>query len=371
LKDPYCLNNLGMFVDNSRIVSYHQFDILSGTWIVEFQTGNQAITYLDELGTYIWKFYPLVQEELDVKYEPNDPFYESGDQWHLDNYGQNNGTSGIDLNTQGAWNEFTGDGIVIGVVDDGIDYNNPDISPNFLSAYSYDYCGNKTDVMPSNSSDEGIVDWHGTAVAGIVSAKGDNDLGITGVAYNSSMVGLRLIADDCTFDYTLDEAEAYALNHRLDLIDIYTNSWGPVDSGEVLGDAGPLAIAALEKGVTDGREGLGTIYTWANGNGLDNRDQSNKDNYANSRYTISVGAVDWQGEQTWYSETGSNLLVSAPSFNYEGDPSVFTTDVSGSDGDNDTVYTPNMGGTSAATPMVAGVVALMLEANQNLTWRDV
>tara|TARA_B100002049_G_scaffold179806_1_gene136790 strand:- start:401 stop:1009 length:609 start_codon:yes stop_codon:yes gene_type:complete len=65
------------------------------------------------------------------------------------------------------------------------------------------------------------------------------------------------------------------------------------------------------------------------------------------------------------------MLVSAPSNNYGEDPAIFTTDVSGSDGDQNGDYTSNMGGTSAATPMVAGVVALMLEANQNLTWRDV
>jgi len=380
LKDPYCLNNLGMIVDNSRIVSYHNFDILSGTWIIEFQTGNQALQYLNELyaSDYIWKFYPMVEQDLDLRYEPDDPYYESGDQWYLDNYGQNGGTSGIDLNTQAAWNEFTGNGIVIGVVDDGIDYDNPDLSPNFLSQYSYDYCGNDTNVMPVDSYDDGFdeVDWHGTAVAGIVAGKGDNNIGIAGVAYNASLVGLRLVAGDCSFEYAEDympndEAVANTFVHEMDVIDIYTNSWGPADTGTILGGAGPLAIAALEMGTSQGRDGLGAIYTWANGNGLDDKDQSNKDSFANSRYTISVGAVDWQGEQTWYSETGSNMLVSAPSNNYGGDPAIFTTDVSGSDGDQSGDYTSNMGGTSAATPMVAGVVALMLEANQNLTWRDV
>jgi len=380
LKDPYCLNNLGMIVDNSRIESYHDFDILSGTWIIEFQTGDLALQYLNELHVsgYIWKFYPMVEQHLALRYEPDDPYYESGDQWYLDNYGQNGGTSGIDLNTQGAWNEFTGNGIVIGVVDDGIDYDNPDLSPNFLSQYSYDYCGNDTNVMPVDSYDDGFdeVDWHGTAVAGIVAGKGDNGIGITGVAYSASLVGLRLVAGDCSFEYAEDympndEAVAYTLMHEMDVIDIYTNSWGPADTGTILGGAGPLAIAALEKGTSEGRDGLGAIYTWANGNGLDDKDQSNKDSFANSRYTISVGAVDWQGEQTWYSETGSNMLVSAPSNNYGGDPAIFTTDVSGSDGDQNGDYTSNMGGTSAATPMVAGVVALMLEANQNLTWRDV
>ncbi len=158
LKDPYCLNNLGMIVDNSRIESYHDFDILSGTWIIEFQTGDLALQYLNELHVsgYIWKFYPMVEQHLALRYEPDDPYYESGDQWYLDNYGQNGGTSGIDLNTQGAWNEFTGKGIVIGVVDDGIDYDNPDLSPNFLSQYSYDYCGNDTNVMPVDSYDDGF-----------------------------------------------------------------------------------------------------------------------------------------------------------------------------------------------------------------------
>ncbi len=380
-KEPHCTYEFSEIIDNSRIEAYHDFDILSGTWIVEFQTGDLAFQYLNELDDlgYIWKFYPLVENDIDLRYEPNDPYYESGDQWYLDNYGQNSGTSGIDLNTQGAWSEFTGDGVVIGVVDDGIDYDNPDLSPNFLTDESYDFCEDDDDVMPVDSYDgDGVneVDWHGTAVAGIVAGKGDNDIGIAGVAYNASLVGLRLVAGDCDFEYAEngmpnDEAVANTFLHEIEAIDIYTNSWGPYDSGNILGGAGPLAIAALEVGVSEGRDGLGAIYTWANGNGLDNEDQSNKDSFANSRYTISVGAVDWQGEQTWYSETGPNMLVSAPSNNYWSDPAVFTTDVSGSEGDDSSDYTPNMGGTSAATPMVAGVVALMLEANQNLTWRDV
>jgi len=380
-KKPYCSYEITEIIDIQHIDSYNNFEILSGTWIVQFQTGDLAIKYINELvdDNYIWNFYPLIDKDVNLRYEPNDPYYESGDQWYLDNEGQNAGLSGIDLNTQGAWNDYTGDGIVIGVVDDGIDYNHPDISPNFLSQYSYDYCGNDTDVMPVDSFDDGIdeVDWHGTAVAGIVAGKGDNNLGITGVAYNASIVGLRLVAGDCEYEYndehTLNDlAISETLVHEIEKIDIYTNSWGPPDSGFRLGGAGPLSIASIEYGIAEGRDGLGSIYTWANGNGLDDNDQSNKDGFANSRYTIAVGSVDWQGEQTAYSETGSNMLVSAPSNSgYWGDPAVFTTDVSGSEGESSTDYTSNMGGTSSATPMVAGVVALMLEANQNLTWRDV
>ena len=373
LEDPYCLDEFGEIADSSMTESYHAFKILSGTWIVKFQTGDLALTYLKKLhdSGYIWEFYPMVEKSLDVRYEPDDPFYASGDQWHLDNQGQNNGTPGIDLNTQVAWGDFTGDGIVIGVIDNGVDSNNPDISPNFLNQPSYDYCGYDNDVTPYASDTD---NWHGTAVTGIVAGKGDNDIGIAGVAYNSSVVGLRIRGGDCVANYTLQNSTQSAFQHRLDLIDIYTNSWGPADDGQTLDGPDALALAAIEKGIAEGRDGLGSIYTWSNGNGLGNQDQSNKDGYANSRYTIAVGAVNWQGKQTSYSETGSNLLVSAPSSNQTNspsDPSVFTTDISGSGGENSTDYTSKMVGTSASTPMVAGVVALMLEANQNLTWRDV
>jgi len=227
--------------------------------------------------------------------------------------------------------------------------------------------------MPSDSDGDGEIDWHGTAVAGIASAEGNNSLGIAGVSYQSSLIGIRLIADGCTTGLTSDESEAEALNHELDRIDIYTNSWGPADDGNILGEIGPFALEALENGISTGRNDLGSIYVWAAGNGLKNSDNSNKDAYANSRYTIAVGATNWKGEMTDYSEFGSNVMVVAPSHNNDTweDPAIFSTDISGTEGHNSTDYLNDMGGTSASTPMVAGVIALMLEANSNLTWRDV
>lgn len=379
LNYPYCNYHLTNLIDE-RVEDFKSFSILSGTWIVEFQTGYIAFEYLSQLQSsgYLWTFYPLVGKEFNLRYQPNDDNFTK--QWYLANSGQNNGTSGIDLNVKNVWSEYTGNGIVIGVVDDGIDYTHLDISPNFISDYSYDYCGNDTDVMPVDShvDSEDIIDWHGTAVAGIAAGKGDNQIGITGVAYNSSIVGIRLIAGDCDYtyedEYTLNDlAISEALVHELQNIDIYTNSWGPVDDGQTLENTGPLTIAALEKGVSEGRDGLGAIYTWSNGNGLNNNDYSNKDGYANSRYTIAVGAINWQGEQTSYSETGPNILVSAPSYDNSEliDAAIFTTDIMGEGGNSEGNYTSVVGGTSVTTPMVAGVVALMLEANPNLTWRDV
>ena len=98
----------------------------------------------------IWIFYPIIEQQFNVRYEPNDFYYLSGDQWHLNNSGQNNGSSGVDVNVRNVWNDYSGSGVVVGVIDDGIDYNNPDLAPNFLSEYSFDYCGNDSNVIRSN-----------------------------------------------------------------------------------------------------------------------------------------------------------------------------------------------------------------------------
>ena len=378
-KHPYCNQNLDNLIDLALIDNIEEFSILSGTWILTFQTGDVAISYLSEISDkgYLWNYYPLTEKEVSLKYQPNDSNFSK--QWYLDNGGQNNGTVGIDLNTGNVWDEYTGDDVVIGIVDDGIDYTHSDISPNFRSDYSYDFCEDDDDVMPVASyEDSEIIDWHGTAVSGIAAAKGDNEIGIAGVAYNSSIAGIRLVAGDCSYsyeeEYTLNDlAISQALSHQSQNIDIYSNSWGPVDDGKTLGFMGPLTMAALELGVNEGRGGLGSIYLWSNGNGQSNNDYSNKDAYANSRYTIAVGAMNWQGKQTSYSEFGSNILVSAPSHNGSEflEAAVYSTDIVGEGGKSNEDYTSVMGGTSVATPMVAGVVALMLEANPDLTWRDV
>ena len=373
VNNNHCQKNLESLFDLSSIESYHSVEGIEGIWSTTFQTGDVAYSVLNKGvdSGKLWGFYPERSSSYDLRYEPNDPFY--ANQWHLDNYGQKGGTSGIDINPQNVWEDYAGDGIIIGVIDDGIDYSNPDLSPNFASSISYDYCDDDSDVMPSDSDNDGEIDWHGTAVAGIVSAKGNNSLGITGVSYNSTLSGIRLIADSCTSSFTQDESKAYALNHRLDAVDIYTNSWGPVDDGKSLGEIGPLALSALETGISEGRGSLGSIYVWAAGNGHHNGDNSNKDAYANSRYTIAVGSINWKGERTDYSESGSNVMLVAPSHNSSDwvDPAIFSTDISGSDGHNNTDYLDDMGGTSASTPMVSGVIGLMLEANPDLTWRDV
>ncbi len=330
---------------------------LPGAWIVdvEHSTAPELFSQLQENGQ-IEEFYPLIEKDMLPRWVPNDPKF--SDQWHLQNTGQSSGISGEDVNITGAWNTYRGSGVVIGIVDDGLDWNHPDLDDYYESTLDYDFCGNDGDPTPASN------DPHGTASAGVAAGVGDNNIGISGSAPEAGLAGLQLIS--CS---TTDTRESSALSHERQNIDIYSNSWGPSDNGETLEAPGPLMLAAMENDALLGRNGLGNIITLAAGNGLTYDDDSNYDGYANLRYTIAVTAVSHNGDQSYYAEPGANILVASPS---NGDnEGITTTDIEGSAGYTNNDYTDNFGGTSSATPLVSGIIALMLEANSNLSWRDV
>ena len=350
------LSNVTSWVAIGRIPVGLELPQLEGAWLMELGTnGKHIVEGMQEEGI-IEAAYPLLEYQQIPRWVPNDPKF--SDQWHLENTGQSGGTVGEDANLSGAWNSYQGAGVVIGIVDDGLDWNHPDLDDYYQSSLDYDFCGDDDDPTPSSS------DAHGTAAAGVAAAVGNNSLGVSGAAPQAGLAGLQLIS--CS---TTDIREANALSHERQSIDIYSNSWGPSDNGMTLKGPEPLMLAAMEAGAQSGRGGLGSIITWAAGNGLGDDDDSNYDGYANLRYTIAVTAVTYKGEQSYYAEPGANILVAAPS-NGDGE-AITTTDIEGSGGYSSTDYTDTFGGTSSATPLVSGVIALMLEANPNLSWRDV
>lgn len=305
---------------------------------------------------------PLMGYRKTKRFTPNDPLYawnasNSDYQWHLNNTGQNGSIIGHDINVSSVWDSYLGSGVTIGIVDDGLEVAHPDLSPNVNTAIDHDWNDNSPDdPTPTRNSDD-----HGTSCAGVAAARGNNSIGVTGAAPQAGLVGLRLIAGDTT---AVEDAEALAW--QTDVIDISSNSWGEFDSGDDLYPLDPLVADAFAHSAQNGRGGHGVIYIWAAGNGREFNDYSNYEGYNNAPETISVGAVNYNGQQTYYSEPGANVLVCAPSDADIGEPSITTTTLVANGS-----YTDEFGGTSSATPLVAGIVALMLEASPNLGWRDV
>jgi len=308
------------------------------------------------------------------------------DQWHLKNTGQpgNNGVAalaGEDINVEPVWNSCgtgnscRGEGIRIAVVDDGLEIAHEDLVANVATDLSHNYLSGSNDPTPNGAGDA-----HGTEVVGIIAARDMNNLGVRGVAPRANLVGYNLLQN------STESNEADAMTRGSPDVHISNNSWGAPDDTGNLAESSLAWRMAINTGLNSGRSSKGTIYVWAAGNGGSGPivDNSNYDGNANHRGVIAVGAVTDQGTKALYSERGANVWVSAPGGEFCGTHTISTTDRSGVNGVNssgtvtngvadytDANYTKCMNGTSAATPVVSGVVALMLQANPNLGWRDV
>uniref|UniRef100_H2YUL1 P/Homo B domain-containing protein n=1 Tax=Ciona savignyi TaxID=51511 RepID=H2YUL1_CIOSA len=285
-----------------------------------------------------------------------DPLYK--DQWHL-----NNRAKGLDCNVTGIWaNNITGKGFVVAVVDDGVQWSHPDLEANYCPEGSFDL--NSDDDDPSPEPDKDEENKHGTRCAGEIAAVVNDVCGV-GIAYHAKFSGIRILDGPMT-----DSIEATAFNKHMDVNDIYSCSWGPEDDGKTVDGPRSLAQIALKHGVLAGRQGFGSIFVVASGNGANKGDNCNYDGYANSIYTITIAAVDEYGNTPSYAEECTSMLASTVSSGNSPARSICTTDWTlGKNHDQQCTYDHT--GTSAATPLVAGMVALMLEARPCLTWRDV
>ncbi|WP_108329683.1 S8 family serine peptidase [Limnohabitans sp. 2KL-1] len=284
-------------------------------------------------------------------FRPTDVLYSS--QWHFSQIGQLGFRAG--LSTQGierVWRDTTGVGVAVGIWDDGVQVSHWDLNANFDATKRVTVSGQLNTGLPMTTED-----GHGTAVAGLIAAA-HNGQGGVGVAFDARVTPVRIFggADDINNAWsryltTLDS---------LGQFDVTNHSYGGFPSFYAYEDVSKFAAASVS-----GRAGLGTINVKSAGN--DNVD-GNGDALDASRHTVTVAALDASGNAAWYSTYGAHVLISASA-------GAVTTDLLGSNAGYDGLlngdYTDQFGGTSASGPVTAGVIALMLDANAGLGWRDV
>ncbi|XP_063600233.1 proprotein convertase subtilisin/kexin type 4-like [Penaeus indicus] len=301
----------------------------------------------------------------------NDPYFK--DQWYLHNTGQL-GRPGYDLNVIGAWRRgYTGRGVVLSVLDDGIQGKNADIAENYAKDISYSVVRDGQDLRDANPRlDPAFSNSHGTYCAAAIAAVSNNQVCGVGVAYDARVGGVRLVDGSVT-----DIQEATALSRNVEAVGVFSASWGPTDDGTKVEGPGRFGKQAFRRGVLEGRDGKGVIYVWASGNGGLEGDNCNLDGYASSIYTLSVSALTDTGASVFYGEPCASTLAGVfvggehtleealkKRSRHEEDIHLVVPELDGH-------CSSSFQGSSAAAPLMAGVVALVLQANPSLTWRDV
>ena len=258
---------------------------------------------------------------------PNDPYFFTDNpvgfpgQWHLDKQ-----TSGavVDINIRGAWERgLTGQGVVIGIVDDAFDYTHPDLAPNYDPTNSWDFRDNDADPSPMIPSPTNSDNLQGTAVAGLAVARGGNGIGVTGVAPYASFGALAVastasgywnLGDPWQMQALIDamrfnavgpnptiDIKSYSYNNRL----AYCSFSYPF--------ARILEIALVES------TKAGTIHVFGATNNRMDHGRIFYDGDANRKYlthlpeAITVSAVNSQGRFTEYTSFGACVTAAVPS----------------------------------------------------------
>ncbi|GHD42050.1 hypothetical protein GCM10017083_06600 [Thalassobaculum fulvum] len=275
-----------------------------------------------------------------MTFTPSDPLF--GDQWYLRNTGQSGGTAGMDIRVDGAWTDYTGDGVRVVVVDDGAFHQHQDLAGNYDASVDYNFVTNVDDGMAVAGEYS-----HGTQVAGFIASTQDT-AGIVGVAFDATFTAYRVTDDGGDF-IGLDEGFP-----ATGAFDISNNSYG----NEIFSQDAVL-LAGAEDTATFGRDGLGTVHVFAAGNERYETILSTYGGLQNSPYQMNVAATDDDGRIAAFSTPGANVFLAAPG-----------TGVLGLDGLDSFGYDLTKG-TSFSAPIVSGVSALVLEANPELGYRDV
>jgi subtilisin family serine protease len=330
--------------------------------------------------------YPVMQSPASLNgayaVQPNDQYEFL--QWYLEHRNGDGTSAGVDLNVRAAWPHSQGEGITIAVGDGGFEVNHPELTNRAFGAPHFNFANSTTNVRPFASSST----WaHGTEVAGLAVAEANNSVGMAGVAPKSQLAGWVVFNNNTLL--VTDEQLMDMYQYESNKVSVQNHSWAHVGQSAQEG-IGPLQEAGISNATTFGRDGRGVVIVRAAGNDRQIQASADDDGYPSNPRVIGVAAVRIGGRVTSYSEFGASILVAAPSGDKDNnEQGLFSTDLLGAEGANaisngpphgslwDYVYPatgdPGSGftGTSASAPQIAGIAALILSANTNLTYRDV
>lgn len=266
---------------------------------------------------------------------------------------------------------YQGRGVVVAIVDAGVEVTHEDLAPNINLRLSYNFVPGQLanevnpDIMTSYMELDVYSD-HGNNCAGLVAAVQDNDICNCGVASHANLAALKMVKltepdiNNRVLKYS-PEWLLKALSHKRDEIQIYSNSHGP---SEDFAKSASIMNEVFRYGAENGRNGKGSIYVFAAGNKGSTKKNLNLDGYVNNIYTIAVSSVCVTGSIPDFAQPGAVVLASTYG---EGvnkfDNFMVTTSHKNS-------CTDDFKRTSASAALASGIIALVLQANPDLTWRD-